>query len=166
MTIAARFTFDEAHLLESLNRNRRQTRGRHIFTGVKIVAGLLFVAMGSILLISDKIGLSLILFAPAIVLAFAHKLDQPSICRRFRKSPFYGINVRYTFTEERIEVVHEKSEIKMDWSVFTRLVVFKDGLLAFQGDGVSHWIPESSFDSRASFEAAEELFRSKIRNTK
>ena len=164
MSIEAKFTFDEDHLLESLKRNRKQWSGRYIFAGVKIVAGLLFGAMGIILLTSGKIGVSMILFAPAAVLAFTHKLSMPSICRRFRKSPFYGTNVRYSFTDERIEVVHEKSEIKMEWLVFTRLVIFKDGLLAYQGEGVFNWIPESAFDSRDLFEEAERLFRSKIRN--
>ena len=114
MTEAA-FIYDETHLLTALARTRRQTRGIRVLLFVKIVAGLLFCAMAAVLMAAGRVGVSLTLLAPVPILVFAHRLDEPSIRRRFRKSPFCNAPVSRRFSEARIEINDGKVDARLEW---------------------------------------------------
>lgn len=166
MTTEAQFKFDEQFLIESLRRNRRQWRGRYIFAAVKWIAGILFAAISAILFAGGNVGAGSIFIPIILVLIFAHRLDEPSIKRRFRKSPYYGANVRFVFSEEKIEISQEIARMELNWSAFTRAVTFLDGALLFQGDGMFNWLPRSSFSNEASFDRLLELINQKIKEVK
>lgn len=160
--IEAAYIYDDAHLFTSLARARRQTRGRWALNFVKVICTLLFVAMAALLFHGKQIVGGLVLLAPIPFLAFAHWLDRPTIRRRFKKSPFYNASVRFRLSEAQVEVNDGKVDARIDWSVFDRLVLFDDGILVFQGEGVFNWFPASAFATSADYEAAVALFRAKI----
>ena len=118
--------------------------------------------MAAVVFSTGKPAGGFVLLAPLPLLAFAHQLERPAIRRRFKKSPFFNAPVRIRLSEELVEVNDGKVEARIQWTLFTRLVLFDDGLLAFQGEGIFNWIPVSAFTTPADYEVALALFRQKI----
>ena len=162
MNIEATLKFDEAFLIESLRRNRTQSRALPFLRAVKIACGVILTAFMAILMFGGHIAVSFI-FAPFIVLlSLCHQLETPFIKRRFRKSPFYSLLVKFEFREDDLRIYHDKADIKMSWDSFTRAVIFDDGILAYQGEGLFNWFPKQIFSSEDDYVSFENLVKTKI----
>lgn len=99
-----------------------------------------------------------------VFMFFAHHVDLWWAKRSFQKSPFLDDVLRIEFTAEGFHAKSEKQEVKLNWSVFTKVAHFSDGFLLFQGPKMANWIPLSSLESPAQSRDLERLLREKIKD--
>jgi pimeloyl-ACP methyl ester carboxylesterase len=167
-----RFAFDEAYVVASLARYRRQRKVYPWFIAVKIVCFLGLAALLGIIVVvslgSSYSGSTAALFAailPAVfivLLLLGPRLDYALLKRNLRKSPFYGGEVHFSFSEKEVAVATPKSQGTLAWSAFTAAKRSSDGFLLFSGPSLYHWLPDSSLVAGAVGDV-ERLFRENVR---
>lgn len=162
MTVAV-FKFDEDFLVEAFRRYRRQHRARWVFLGLKVGAILLVAAVGGWALHLGNTLPGVVFLSLSLLLCFVHRVDDWWVRRALRKSPYADEVLRVEMDETSYRVTSPKQDVKLQWSVFTRVVHFPDGVLIFQGPRVFNWIPVTALVAPADRAGLETLVRSKIR---
>jgi hypothetical protein len=160
--VVAEFKLTENLLTQEFRRYRRQHRGRFVMLAIKVLA-LLILAPIATLLCSDGYILVGVLFAVlAVFMLFAHWVDHWWARRAFRKSPFRDTHVRIEFREDGFYLRTDKSEGRLDWSLFSRVVRFADGFLLLRKSKGYSWIPLDSLTAPSAASDLEEFLKRKI----
>ncbi len=158
--------FSPEFLVESLKRYRLQHRGRLAVFGVKLVALLVFGPIAVLLALTGHAGAGAGLAAFSLFVFFAHHLDFWWAKHSFLKSPYLNDVLVIEFSEVGFHARSPKQDVKLQWSVFTKVVHFKDGFLLFQGPKVVNWIPFSAFENSEQVSELDQLIRQKIQEHK
>jgi hypothetical protein len=70
--------------------------------------------------------------------------------------------VRYQFSPEQVEITSRTTNAVMQWEVFTRGVVFEDGILLYQGTALFNWLPYRCLENAEQREALAGLVREQL----
>lgn len=157
------------HYVEALKRCRSQHFGRRIWRWVRYAVALVFllVALGGLAapqshMSASKLGLAGFMLALAFFMFFPHKIDDFFARRSFLKSPHCNIRQTMRFTDHGLYSSSEVQEGTLKWTAFSRAVIFKDGILIFQGPKLAHWIPDSGLEDSADSAKLRSLVKSKL----
>jgi hypothetical protein len=83
---------------------------------------------------------------PLLFMIFAivvMKYEPWSMKRQLRKSPFNGQEIVVIITDDSFQIKSTLATSSFTWELFTKVVVFKDGILFFQGPINCFWMPYS-----------------------
>lgn len=160
----ARIRFTSDFRVEAFQRYRRQHRGRYLGLAVKLFALPIFALSALALFWQGLFAIGLYFLAGCMFLYFAHYMDAWYIRWSFRKSPYRDDNITIDFTDAGFHVHSPIQDVKLQWSVFTRVIHFGDGFLLFQGPRAFNWIPLTSLGSASQVAELETLLRSKVRD--
>src|SRR5688572_9933697 len=141
-TASIKFTSD--FLTEAMKRYRRVHRSRYVILAIKLMAVTLLVPLAGWMFWKDQLLVGVFLAALSGFMFVAHRVDYWLACRTFRKSPYRDDELTIEFTDAGFHAYSSKQDMALQWSVFTRMVEFRDGFLLFQGPTFYNWIPLSS----------------------
>jgi len=159
-TASIKFTSD--HLVAALQRYRQQHRGRHVGLVIKLFALVILAPIALWLLREGYIMTGVLFLALCPFVFVAHHLDYWLARRSFSKSPYRDQDVTIEFTDQSFHSRSPKEDCKLQWSVFTKVVHFRDGFLLFQGPRSCSWIPLASLGNPAQAVELDALLRAKI----
>ena len=164
MEATYQFTFSEAHLLESFLRYRRQLWWRRPFYAAKGVLAMIILLL-AILSVAYGFVLGAGVFGAVLGIIFlAWPIDAYIIRRRFRKSPFHNAEYIYRLAEDGVHIVSRAEDLRLNWSLFTKVRRFPDGLLMFQGPHLFTWLPDSFITGGSAVDEARELVRTQVKD--
>ena len=162
----ATIKFSPEFLVEAMKRCRAQNRARLVILVIKLVSLAILAPIALWLFLqgyhSTGIGFALV----SVFMFYAQHLDFWWAKHSFRKSPYLNDVLAIEFSEGGFHARSPKQDVKLQWSVFTKVVHFKDGFLIFQGPGAANWIPISSLGDSAQAIELEMLLREKVREHK
>lgn len=161
MTVAV-FKFDEEFLVAAFRHYRRQHRARWVFLVLKLLAILLVAAIGCWALYHEHTLPGVTLLCLSFLLCFVHHVDDWWVRRTVRKSPFLNEVLHVEMDDVSFRVTSPKQDVKLQWTIFTRVVHFPDGFMLFQGPRLINWIPLTALVPPADRAGIETLLRSKI----
>ena len=144
-------------------RYRRQHRARFSGLAIKFLSFILLMPIAIWMLWRGYVFIGAFLAVLGISMFFAHHLDYWLARRSFKKSPYRDEHLTIELTDQGFHALSEKQDVKLSWSVFTKVVQFNDGFLLFQGPKWFNWIPVSSLSDSSQAAELESLLRSKIR---
>ena len=175
--IQALIKFTPDGLVLAMKRRRRLSRSRYVGIAIKSVALSVIVPLVIVIAwvgTNYKLGHAFsngqmligILFATVLCVFMlnAHHVDFWLARRRFRKSPYFNEEVSIEFSDSGYHSRSAKSDSMLQWSVFTKVVHFRDGFLLFQGPYLYSWIPLASLVNPSDAAELATLLRSKIAN--
>lgn len=151
--------FNEDHIVESFRRYKQQRPTRFWFMPLKVLCFVGLAALLGLCLYSRLWVPALAFGAFLMLLAIGPKLDDWLIRRRFRRSPFYGLEVSVCLSERGFASADAKSKVELAWSAFSGVRRFDDGFLAFSGTGLFYWWPDRALKTGTVAEVAELLQR-------
>ena len=136
------FTFTPDKYVDAIHHLRRQYKLSRLFASMVVILGVFLVTVGlhgSVLLagLLTIICVILLLAAPYLADWFAR--------RSFHKLPFCNKEVVQRFDETGLLESTGESDSHFDWSTFTKVVHFDDGILLFSGPKFIRWIPVDAF---------------------
>ena len=149
-------------LIEGLQRYRRQHRARYVMLVIRVLAAVLLAPLTILTFWQGPVVIGVFLMALTVVMFFGHHVDYWCARRSFRKSPFRDEDVEIDFSDTGFHARSPKQDVKLQWSVFTRVAHFKDGFLLLQGPNVFNWVPLSSLGDPSQAAELAALLRSKI----
>jgi len=162
VAVTARLVFTGDHLVESLARFRAQSNGRIVwlvgrFFAIAIIG--LFVALA--VWQQEYWGAGLVGIVLALLL-FGQRFNDGQTRRGFASSPHCNEELTFHLDDAEFRVTSDAQDTRMKWSLFTKAVRFKDGILIFQGPVVFHWVPFSALAEGCRPEDLEVLVRAKV----
>jgi len=158
----ASIKFTSEFLIEAFKRYRRQHRGRYVGFAIKLIALVLLSPMAIWMFWQGHVVVGVFFAVFSMFMFFAHHVDYWLARRSFRKSPYRDEDITIELTEAGFHARSPKQDTKLQWSAFTKVAHFKDGVLLFQGPRFFNWIPFSSLSGAAEAAELETLLRSKI----
>lgn len=160
--LTARVLFTSEHLIETLTRYRSQHLGRRIWKWFRYAAALVFLIVAVIGFFIPQYGASVFMLALAIFMFFPHKIDDFLAQRNFRKSPHYNTQQMILLSDGGLYSKSEVQESTLKWTAFSRAVIFRDGVLMFQGPKTVHWLPDRAFERERDALDLRKLVESKL----
>lgn len=151
--------YNETHLIETMRRYRMQRLTRFWFLPLKALCYFGMAALLALCLYARLWWLALLPGGFLLLLVFGSKLDDFIMKRRFRRSPFHGLDVSVRLTEQGFASVDVKTKVELAWSAFTGVRRFNDGFLAFTGPGAFYWWPDKALKIGTPGDVAELLRR-------
>ena len=79
-----------------------------------------------------------------LLLLMGPRFDYWLFCRRFRKSPFYNLEVEITLTGEGVRITTSLSDSTMTWHGLTSFRRTPKGFVLYAGKLESIWLPDHS----------------------
>ena len=158
----ATFKFDSDYLVEARKRYKRQQWSRWLPLPLRLLVVVIFVAAGVWMLRKGDVVFGLFVVSYGAFLALAHHVDYWLARRSFRKSPFRDEVVTIEFAEAGVHSQSSKHDSQVQWSAFTKVAHFRDGVLVFLGPKRFDWIPFSSLSGANDAAELEALLRAKI----
>jgi hypothetical protein len=149
-------------LIEALDRYRSVRYGGRIWSvgWVIGVAAFAFSALGAIWL-GNYAG-AVFLGAFTGLLAVAQRVDNWWAKRAFRSTPHLDEELTLEFSGDGYHAWSVLQDTRLQWSIFTKVIHFEDGVLIFQGPTIFHWIPFSAIAEGSQMEDLALLLRSRI----
>jgi hypothetical protein len=154
------------YVAEAMQRHRSQSLGNKLAFWLKI---LLVPVLALVAIWGFLDGRTMVGFMALTVIAclFAQRRFDGQARKALRSSPYRDEVLTIELTEDDFHTCSSLEETKTQWSVFTKVVHFKDGFLLFRGPKLVNWIPFSSVVCDSSqISVLESLLRSKIQNHK
>ena len=159
-----KFRVSEDYLLSAMRKYREQnwwyrpfTKYRWIIAAISVTGIICCIYYGSILgagVFGGVLGATI--------------LDWPiaawSIRMRLRKSPFHDDEVSVTLTSEGLRTIGKASLSEAQWSTFTKVRRFPDGLLLFRGPHLFNWLPDEAAKEQSMVRIAEELAKTHVQD--
>ncbi len=158
----ASIKFTPEFMLEGSQRYWRQNprRGFHRLLG--LTAALFFAAVAVWQFCHGVFFNGVLMTAMSVYFLLFRRVISLLMLRRFRNSPFCDDDLTTELTEAGFHCHSAKQDVKLQWSVFSKVVRFEDGFLLFQGVRAYNWIPFSSLANPAELEELDALLRAKI----
>jgi hypothetical protein len=163
MSAEYRFRFGQEFLLTALSKYRRQLWWYAWYRALKLIAGLTLLTLVGVCLYTQAPFPALFLGAFVLLLAFAARLDNWLVHRRFRKSPYYDDDMVVRLSDDGVFLRGRAAETRLEWSIITKARRFADGLLLFQGPHLFNWLPDAASDPASCLEA-EALVKDRVRD--
>ena len=163
MSAEYRFRFGEEFLLTAFLKYRKQLRWYAWHRALRLVGALALLALVGVSLYAKAVFPAFVLGGFVVLFAFAPRLDNWLVRRRFRKSPYHDDDVVVRLTDDGIFLRGRAAETRLEWSVITKARRFVDGFLLFQGPYMFHWLPDAASGSGSCLEA-EALVRNRVRD--
>jgi YcxB-like protein len=171
--VVVTFRYTDAHFLQAQRRFRRQSRDWRAGCVARLLlaAMMLSIFIGTIVLaVKDRhlsgntlIGLAALLFIVILSVMGGHLVEW-RLLRAFRQSPYRDELLQIEFRDDGFYAMGERSAVSLRWSVFTKVVHFRDGFLLFQGPGLVNWIPVRHFENPEAVAEVAALLRDNIEN--
>ena len=148
-------THDEAYFKTHVRRLRRCRCGWNLRFVFNLLALALMVWVNVMVFTSPREPFFPRLFLPAaLVILVLSQWSQPWLAtRRWRKSPVFGMQSRFTMNREGMRVTDPVSEGQIRWAAFTRARRFADGWLLFFGPSLAYWLPNAAVAAGTVLEA-------------
>lgn len=163
-------TYNEGHVLSSVDRYRRQKRVYPWFIITKVVCALGLSALlaaivcGVVSTRGQAVPLILIAVVISIFLALllqGPRLDYFFLKRRLQKSSFYGDDTRIGVSDSGVFISTPKSQTVLQWSAFTKATRVSGGFLVFSAPAVLYWWPDEAITT-GTVDEVENLVKANI----
>jgi uncharacterized protein YhhL (DUF1145 family) len=135
------FKIDDKFIIDGFKRYRRQHALRSTWLFSKIFLTIFFIILSVISIYHGDYNLLLFIAIVIAFMHFGHRIEYLIIRRRLRKTPHFNENIEIALSESGYHSFSSKAEARAKWSIFTKVVAFRDGLLLFQGPRLYHWLP-------------------------
>ena len=144
-----RFLFDDAYLIDSMERYRQAAGGRLWRGALKSVCfiGLTGLLVFTVVAAFETPGVLLVGLIPLtflVLLAMGPRFDYWLAKRRFKSSASYGAEISVSLAEEGVSFVTEVGRSELKWAAFARAVAFTDGFLVFTSPRFAYWLANRS----------------------
>ena len=158
----ARISFAPDYMVEAHARYRQQREGKWILNGLRMFAivGFTLFVLGAISL--QNYAIAVFFAAFTLLLIVAQYFDNWRIRHALNSSPHANEELTIEFSDAGYHAWPELQDVHFRWSVFTKVVHFKDGMPLAQGPKMFHWIPISAFAGQSAIEQVERLLRAYI----
>ena len=162
-----RFLFDDAYLIESMQRYRQASGGRIWRGAVKSVCflGLLGILVFTVVSAFETPGVLLVGLIPLtflVLLAMGPRFDYWVARRRFKASPSYGAEMSVSLAEAGVSFATKVGHSELNWVAFARAVAFPDGFLLFTSPRFAYWLANRAL-ARGALGDVSRLFQSHVR---
>jgi hypothetical protein len=154
------FTVDE--MLRSSDHAESQ-KARRALRRLIVPTGIGLIVIGVLLWKNPFTLLSIYLVALGFYLAFLRKLVARHFVRKnFAKRPDQNVEVKFTADDNGITISTKNSNSSCQWTLFSKVLKFEDGVLLYSNSQIYHWIPAHAFSSQYNFQIFTEILRKQV----
>jgi hypothetical protein len=163
MSAQYRLTFSVDYLITANWRKRQQFRGRYWFHGLQWLLASMLLVVGVYSAAVAKIWMILPFAIVACFLLMTWPVDKWRMRMEHRRSLYRDNSFELTVSEDGVVASGLASEVKLDWSAFTKARRFEDGLLLFRGPQI-YWLPDIAGSTPEAWVDALHIARINVRD--